>query len=101
MANQQSRRQYSKQFKVDAVELVLRSEKSTKAIAEELGISVDLLYRWKYQYQAGKNAAFPGSGNLKDAEVDQIRKLERELRSVKEEREILKKALAVFSRTKQ
>ncbi len=90
MANQQSRRQYSKQFKVDAVELVLRSEKSTKAIAEELGISVDLLYRWKYQYQAGKNAAFPGSGNLKDAEVDQIRKLERELRSVKEEREILK-----------
>lgn len=101
MANQQSRHQYSKQFKVDAVELVLRSEKSTKAIAEELGISVDLLYRWKYQYQAGKNAAFPGSGNLKDAEVDQIRKLERELRSVKEEREILKKALAVFSRTKQ
>lgn len=43
MANQQSRRQYSKQFKVDTVELVLRSEKSTKAIAEDLGISVDLL----------------------------------------------------------
>lgn len=101
MANQQSRRQYSKQFKVDAVELVLRSEKSTKAIALDLGISVDLLYRWKYQYQAGKNSAFPGSGNLKDTEADQIRKLERELRSVKEEREILKKALAVFSRTKQ
>lgn len=101
MANQQSRRQYSKQFKVDAVELVLRSEKSTKAIALDLGISVDLLYRWKYQYQSGKNSAFPGSGNLKDTEADQIRKLEGELRSVKEEREILKKALAVFSRTKQ
>jgi transposase len=101
MASQQSRRQYSKQFKVDAVELVIRSEKSTKAIAEDLGIRIDLLYRWKYQYQAGKNAAFRGSENLKDTEADQIRKLERKLRSVKEEREILKKALAVFSRTKQ
>lgn len=99
MLENQGRRQYDKQFKLDAVELVMRSKKPMTEIADDLGIKVDLLYRWKYQHAANKTAAFPGTGNLKDSDADQIRKLERELRAVTEEREILKKALAVFSRT--
>ena len=94
-----SRRQYSKEFKVDAVELMMRSNKSITETAASLGIRPDLLSRWKKEYSANKAAPFPGSGHLKDPEEERFRKIERELRIVTEEREILKKALAVFSRT--
>ena len=95
----ESRRQYSKEFKVDAVELMMRSNKSIKETAVSLGIRPDLLRRWKKEYSASKAAPFPGSGHLKDPEEERFRKLEHELRIVTEEREILKKALAVFSKT--
>jgi transposase len=95
----ESRRKYSKEFKVDAVELMMRSSKSFTEISASLGIRTDLLRRWEKEYSANKTASFPGSGHLKDPEDERFRKLERELRIVTEEREILKKALAVFSRT--
>ena len=95
----ENRRQYSKEFKIDAVELMMRSNKSFTEIAASLGIRADLLRRWEKEYSANKSAPFPGSGHLKDPEDERFRKLERELRIVTEEREILKKALAVFSRT--
>jgi transposase len=95
----ESRRQYSKEFKVDAVELMMRSNKSIIETAASLGIRPDLLRRWKKEYSASKAAPFPGSGHLKDPEEERFRKLEHELRIVTEEREILKKALAVFSKT--
>ncbi|MEI6848096.1 MAG: transposase [Chlorobiaceae bacterium] len=94
-----SRRKYSKEFKVDAVELMMRSNKSIIETATSLGIRADLLRRWEKEYSANKTAPFPGSGHLKEPEEERFRKLERELRIVTEEREILKKALAVFSRT--
>jgi transposase len=94
-----SRRQYSKEFKVDAVELLMRNNKSITETAASLGIRHDLLSRWRKEYSASKATPFPGSGHMKDPEDERFRKLERELRIVTEEREILKKALAVFSRT--
>jgi transposase len=97
MAPTPNRRQYSKQFKIDAVELSLRGDKSIKEIADDLGISPNVLYRWKDQYHASKESAFVGTGNLKDAQSEQIRQLQRQLRLVTEEREILKKAFAVFT----
>ena len=101
MEEKQTRRRYSKDFKLDAVELALRSEKPMVAIAADLGIRPELLYRWKSEYQAQQQASFPGSGHLKDPEAERLRKLEREFQSVKEDRDILKKALAVFSRNPQ
>ncbi len=98
MANQQSRRQYDKQFKIDAVKLTLKGDKTAKEIADALGINPHVLYRWRLKYMASKEKAFPGTGNPKDAEAERIRQLERELRLVTEEREILKKACAVFAR---
>ncbi len=95
----EGRRQYSKEFKVDAVELMMRSNQSIIETAAGLGIRADILRRWKKEYSANKAVPFPGSGHLKDPEEERFRKLERELRIVTEEREILKKALAVFSRT--
>jgi transposase len=97
MAQQPSRRQYSKQFKIDAVELSLKSNKTIREIADDLGISPNALYRWKAQYDASKESAFPGTGNLKDTQAEEIRQLQRQLRLVTEEREILKKAFAVFT----
>lgn len=94
-----SRRKYSKELKVDAVELMMRSNKSFTETAASLGIRANLLRRWEKEYSANKTAPFHGSGHLKDPEDERFRKLERELRIVTEEREILKKALAVFSRT--
>ena len=95
----EGRRKYSKEFKDDAVELMMRSNKSVMETAASLGIRADLLRRWEKEYSANKAAPFPGSGHLKDPEDERFRKMERELRVVTEERDILKKALAVFSRT--
>lgn len=93
------RRKFSKQFKIDAVELTLKEEKTVKEIAEDLGIRVALLYRWRQNHLTAKEDAFPGTGHAKDAESERIRQLERQLRLVTEEREILKKACAVFMKT--
>jgi len=93
------RRKFSKQFKIDAVELTLKEEKTVKEIAEDLGIRVALLYRWRQNHLTAKEDAFPETGHAKDAESERIRQLERQLRLVTEEREILKKACAVFMKT--
>ncbi len=91
----EGRRKYSKEFKVDAVELMIRSNKSIMETAASLGIRADLLRRWEKEYSANKAAPFPGSGHLKDPEEERIRKLEREIRIVTEERDILKNASGV------
>jgi len=99
MSQTPMRRKYSKEFKQDAVNLALKREKPVREIALDLGISPDLLYHWKHEYQKHQQDAFPGSGKLKDAQEEKIRQLERELQLVKEERAILKKAFAVFTKT--
>ncbi len=99
MEEKKTRRQFSQEFKVETVELLLRGNKTAVEIARNLGIRAELLYRWKNEYVSNKVQAFPGTGHLADPEDEMIRKLERELASVTEERDILKKALAIFSRT--
>ncbi len=85
----EGRRKYSKEFKVDAVELMMRSNKSIMETAASLGIRADLLRRWEKEYSANKAAPFPGSGHLKDPGKERLRKLEREIRVVNEERDII------------
>jgi transposase len=63
-----------------------------------LGISTNVLSRWKRQLTDDPAFAFPGKGHLKPAD-EELRSLKKELRDVTEERDILKKALAIFSRT--
>ena len=93
------RKRFSKEFKINAVELLMKTDKTIAETAISLGVRPELLYRWKANYLSNQTSAFPGSGHLKDPEEERLRKLERELRTVTEERDILKKALAVFSRT--
>ena len=94
-----SRRQYTREFKLETVEFLLRGDKTGVEVARDLGIRVDLLYRWKKEYLNDKNHSFPGAGRLQNPQEEQIRTLERELRSVTEERDILKKVVAIFSKT--
>lgn len=98
MKSEKARRQYSREFKLEAVGLVIRGEKPATVIARDLGIGVSLLYRWKRDYLEDKEHSFPGTGHLQNPEDERVRKLERELRDIKEERDILKKVVSIFSK---
>lgn len=87
----QKRRRYTKEFKEEVVQMLLDGH-SASSIAERLGLSsVNLVYRWKHDLvgQAGKTATTLDN---------RVRELEAELRRVERERDILKKALAIFGR---
>ena len=91
------RRQYTAEFKPEAVRLSQTSEKSVAQIAQDLGIRPKLLYRWRCESQSAGAGAFPGHGQLPPTEAE-MAALRRELAQVCQERDILKKALGIFSR---
>jgi transposase len=92
-----NRRSYSREFKEDAVRLAEEPGRSGHQVALELGISPSVLNRWRKQLESNGAEAFPGKGRL-SAPDEEVRRLSRELARVTEEREILKKALAIFSK---
>jgi len=98
MGNQ--RRQFDRAFKVEAVRLVIEEGRAVAAVARELGINENSLHRWKSQLSDQGNQAFVGTGNL-NPEQAELRRLRRALADVTEERDILKKAIAVFSDRKK
>ena len=87
----QNRRRYDDSFKREAVRLVFNSGKSVPAIAKDLGVSDNALYLWKRAY--GKE---PDDSGMTPLEKENQR-LKRELAEVLMERDILKKAVAIFS----
>ena len=93
-------RTYTKEFKREALELLKTSGKSAGQIERELGITPGLLVKWRDRHQAAQKGTqevqFEPS-NLESANRE-IKRLRRELAEVKEEREILKKAVNIFSR---
>jgi transposase len=97
METDKRRTKYDRQFKVDAVNLVVNGNRSVVAVARDLGIDANSLYRWKREFSAEGSEAFPGKGRLSPQE-EELRRLRRELDQAKEDREILKKALAFFSK---
>jgi transposase len=92
-----SRRTYSREFKVEAVRLLETSGKSASQVERDLGIGKGNLWRWKRELAADSENAFPGQGRL-TAEQERLRQLERENEVLRQERDILKKAVAIFSR---
>jgi transposase len=97
MGQNGSHHQYDAEFKKNAVQLVMEKRKAMGEIARDLGIRYDLLSRWKREYEKGKEDAFPGKGHM-TAEQERLRQLEKENADLREERDILKKALGIFSR---
>ena len=92
-----NRRQFSEEFKKEAVEHSLTSEKSVEEVARDLGIAHSNLRRWRAQYRKKGELAFPGHGKERlTHQEEENRRLQRELNDVRQERDILKKALAIF-----
>ena len=94
-----SRRQHSREFKLEAVKQVVEQGRSVSEVADALGINRNLLTRWKSQFLKDGEVAFPGHGRQTDAEAE-IKRLKRELAIAKQERDILKKAAAYFANAK-
>ena len=88
------RRRYTEEFKRETVELIKSSEKSQAQIARELGVSDQNISRWWRMY--GQTDNFDESQSVSK---EAYKAMQAELRRVKEERDILKKALNVFSRS--
>ncbi len=90
------RRKYSEEFKLEAVRLVSESGKSVAEVSRELGLRADQLYKWQREIVVKKTGSNGGKVTSQDEEV---RRLRQELRIVREERDILKKATAFFAKT--
>ena len=91
-----TRRTYTREFKIEAVRLLKTSGKSAAQIERELGIGGGCLARWKREFAAEGEQAFPGHGRL-TPDQERIHQLERENEILRQERDILKKAVAIFS----
>ncbi len=89
-------RQFDQEFKRNAVSMVLEKGIPVKKVAHDLDIHPNLLHQWRRQFEMEGGGAFTGKG-LKPEDAE-IRRLRKELEDVKEERDILKKALGVFSK---
>lgn len=84
------RRKYDEEFKNEAVRLLTTGNRSVPEVARSLGISENLLYRWKgYSKPSGQQ------NEVSQKDYDQLRE---QLRRTEQERDILKKALSIFSR---
>jgi transposase len=93
------RKQYTREFKMETVRLLEMSGKSARQLEQELGIGAGNLWRWKRGFSADGEDAFPGHGRL-TPEQERLRQLERENEILRQERDILKKAIAIFSERK-
>lgn len=93
-------RSYTEQFKLEALALLEKHEKSAGQIERELGITPGLLVKWRARYQAvhGGNGGVHLEPSDLEAAKAEIRRLQRQLAEAEEEREILKKAVNIFSR---
>jgi transposase len=96
-----SYRSYTEEFKLEALELLKSSGKSAGQIERDLGITPGLLVKWRDRYQVVTNEE-DGSPHIEASDLEaarrEIRRLERRLAEVEEEREILKKTINIFSR---
>lgn len=97
---QKVQKTYTPEFKREAVRLAQTSGKSIAQVARELGISDPSIHQWRKELMDHGPEAFPGSGH-QTAQEEEVRRLKRELEVVKQERDILKKAISIFSCEKQ
>ena len=94
------RRQFTREFKLEAVRLATAGDKPMTQVAQELGIRPNLLRNWKRQIEghSGQSAAaeaFPGRGHLSSQE-EELRRLRREVETLRQERDFQKKKQQTF-----
>lgn len=97
----EKRRQFTREFKLEAVRMVSNGERKVAELARDLGVRPDILRGWIRQAEgrAGlkQEDVFPGNGKLTSRD-EEIRGLRRELEEVKQERDFLKKAATYFAK---
>ncbi len=93
----EEKRHFSREFKRDAVQLVTEKRMPVGKVARELDIHPNLLHLWRRRFLAQGDKAFVGRGCVRPEEAE-MRALRKQLEKVRQERDILKKALAVFSK---
>src|SRR5712692_7102380 len=94
---QKEQRTFTREFKLEAVQLVRSSNKSQAQIARDLGIADSTLHHWCKLLSEQGEQAFPGSGH-QTAQEEEIRHFKQENDLLRQERDILKKAIGIFSR---
>lgn len=91
-----TRKKYSKEFKLDAVSLVLEQGYERSEAAQSLDINTQMLGRWVKEQQSDDGQAFRGNGKL-NPEQDELRKLKSRVKRLEMEKDILKKATVFFA----
>lgn len=95
----QIRRKYTKEEKLEIIKLSLDKEQNIKSLAERFEISAGTIYNWRNKYFKYNKDAFPGHGNKLETDHErELSKLRKELKEAKLERDILKKAVGIFSK---
>ena len=92
-----SRRSFSREFKFEAVRLVSERGLTVAQAARDLDLHENVLRKWVRQYRDDPTHAFPGAGQMKSEQAE-IAQLKKEIRKLKAERDILKKAAAYFAK---
>ena len=77
--------------------MIKEEGQSVTDVSQKIGIHIKTLYRWLDEYRKDPTDSFPGKGNLKPAD-EELRRLKRENKELREENEILKKAAAIFAK---
>lgn len=94
-----TRRKFDREYKLRAVELSYEKE-NIKQLGFELGIRPELIYRWRSELAAKPEISFPGNGKVaRTAEQSELERLKRDLKEMTLERDILKKAVGIFSKS--
>lgn len=93
------RRQYTEEFKTEAVRLVRETKRPVAQVARELGISANILYRWKGEERHAENAG--STRSVLRAEREELVRLQRENATLRKERDFLKSAAAYFARERK
>jgi transposase len=94
------RRKYTREFKLDAVKLIVEEGRSVRDVARSLGVNETVLHTWKRGFLERGELAFPGNGHRQtgtDLE-EEVRRLKKENAELKKDQEILKKAAAFFAK---
>jgi|SRR5690606_25856650 len=93
------RRNYTKEEKLEIVKLSLSEDQTVKSLSARFEIGENTLYNWRSKYLKNKEGSFPGKGNKTMSESERkVEELEKELRETRLERDILKKAVGIFSK---
>lgn len=92
------RRKYSREFKLKAIELS-ELKGDVKIVAADLDIRPEIINRWKREFKDKEQKSFPGNGTQIHSEQElELKRLKRELADTRMERDILKKAISIFSK---